>query len=205
MALKEKRIDMIGADLRDKIKELGLLWKTSENCPKIPLPVLGSWERLISDWVADISMPLIIRKGSARGQEFQHPSGRRIIVSDNTFALWVYHNVLEDKTFNISEIKGMLESNNIPMVYALKKEEKEVAKYTKTLGKFSLSDADSKWKLCHIEPVGLNSRKPTTFVPLEPAKPLRNAQIGGSFFLYYMETSFVKPYSSPGLIVQVLK
>lgn len=45
------------------------------------------------------------------------------------------------------------------MVYALKKEEKEVAKHTKTLGRYSLSDANFKWKLCHIEPVGLNSRK----------------------------------------------
>lgn len=43
MALKEKHMDMIGADLRDKIKELGQLWKRSENCPKIPLPVLDSW------------------------------------------------------------------------------------------------------------------------------------------------------------------
>lgn len=167
MALKGKRMDMIGADLRDKIKELGRLWKTSENCPKIPLSVLDSWERLISDWVADTSMPLIIRKGSARGREFLHPSGRKIIASDNTFALWVYHNALEDKTFTISEIKKMLENNNVPMVYALKKEEKEVAKHTKTLGKFSLSDADSKWKLCHIEPVGLNSRKHISDLDIE--------------------------------------
>lgn len=29
------------------------------------------------------------------------------------------------------------------------------AKYTKTLGTFSLSE----WKLCHIEPVGFNSNK----------------------------------------------
>lgn len=46
----------------------------------------------------------------------------------------------------------------------------------------------------------------TTFAPLEPAKPLHNAQIGGSFFYYTcMKTSFAKPYSSPGQIVQTLK
>ena len=45
------------------------------------------------------------------------------------------------------------------MVYALTKEDKKTAKYTKTLGKDALSDADTKWKLCHIEPVGMNSRK----------------------------------------------
>lgn len=45
-----------------------------------------------------------------------------------------------------------------------------------------------------------------TFAALEPAKPLNDAQIGGSFFYYtYMKTSFAKPYSSPEQIVQVLK
>lgn len=29
-----------------------------------------------------------------------------------------------------------------------------------------------------------------TFAPLEPAKPLHNAQIGGSFFLYIHENKF---------------
>lgn len=43
-------------------------------------------------------------------------------------------------------------------------------------------------------------------MPLEPAKPLHNAQIGGSFFyIHTMKTSFPKPYSSPEQIVQVLK
>lgn len=33
----------------------------------------------------------------------------------------------------------------------------------------------------------------TTFVPLEPAKPLHNAQIGGSFFYYtYHENKFLQ-------------
>ena len=46
----------------------------------------------------------------------------------------------------------------------------------------------------------------TTFAALEPAKPLNNAQIGGSFFYYtHMKTSFTKPYSSPEQIVQILK
>ena len=45
-----------------------------------------------------------------------------------------------------------------------------------------------------------------TFAALEPAKPLNDAQIGGSFFYYtYMKASFAKPYSSPEQIVQILK
>lgn len=45
-----------------------------------------------------------------------------------------------------------------------------------------------------------------TFVPLKPAKPLYNAQIGWLFFYYtYMKTSFIKPCFSPEQVVQILK
>ena len=152
-------MDFVGINIRNKIKELGRLWKSSENQLNISMDVLNSWSNLIAEWAKDESMPLIIRKGNYRGQEFTHPSGRKIIISDNTFALWVYHNVLDEKTFNLFELKSMLNSNKIPMVYALTKEEKKKAKYTKTLGKDALSNTDAKWKSCHIEPVGLNSRK----------------------------------------------
>lgn len=87
-------MDFVGAIIRDKIKELGRLWKSSENHMNVSIDVLNSWDTLISEWAEDESMPLIIRKGSSRGQEFTHPSGRKVIISDNTFAIWVYHNVL---------------------------------------------------------------------------------------------------------------
>ena len=46
----------------------------------------------------------------------------------------------------------------------------------------------------------------TIFTPLEPAKPLYNAQIGGSFFIYrYMNLQYPKHYSSPTQIVRILK
>lgn len=153
-------MDFVGINIRNKIKELGRLWKeSSENQLKISMDILNSWNNLIAEWTKDESMPLIIRKGNYRGQEFSHPSGRKVIISDNTFALWVYHNVLNEKIFDLFKLKSMLNSNKIPMVYVLTKEEKKKAKYTKTLGKDALSNIDAKWKLCHIEPVGLNSRK----------------------------------------------
>ncbi len=152
-------MDCVGDVIRDKIKELGQLWKSSKNCRNVSIDILNSWNTLIAEWAKDESMPLIIRKGSSRGQEFTHRSGRKVIISDNTFALWVYRNVLGRKTYTLLELKNKLNSNEIPMVYALSKEDKKKAKYTKTLGKDALSDEDSKWKLCHIEPVGMNSRK----------------------------------------------
>jgi hypothetical protein len=152
-------MDFIGVDIRNKIKELGRLWKSSGNRLSVSIDILNSWDTLISEWAKDESMPLIIRKGSSRGQEFTHSSGRKVIISDNTFALWVFRNVLDGKTYSLLELKNKLNNNEIPMVYALTKEDKKKAKYTKILGKDALSNANVKWKLCHIEPVGLNNRK----------------------------------------------
>ncbi len=160
--------DLIGDDIRAKIKELGFLWKSSANRPNVSMNVLNSWEQLISDWAKDETMPLIIRKGSQRGREFVHSATHRVIIaSDNTFALWVYRNILDGKTFSLDELKSKLLNNDIPMVYALTPAEKKVAKHTKTLSKDALSDSDTKWKLCHIHPVGLNTRKPLQEIDID--------------------------------------
>ncbi len=42
-------------------------------------------------------------------------------------------------------------------------------------------------------------------MPLEPAKPLSDAQIGGSFFILTMKTEYCKHYSSPRQIIDILR
>lgn len=148
--------DLVGDDIREKIKEIGRLWRNSPNNPQIDIEVLKKWDNLIEEWIADKDMPLIIRKEtSKRGQSFVHSSGREIIVSDNTVALWVYGNVLKGTVFTLSQIKELLRQNELPMVYIATKEIKANAKYTKPLS----SNALANWKLCHIQGVGFNTNK----------------------------------------------
>ena len=148
--------DFIGDDIREKIKEIGRLWRMSEHNPHIDDDVLLNWNHVIDEWIDNKNMPLIIRKDrSMKGQSFIHPCGREIIVSDNTFAIWVYYCVMNGKTYTLSQLKEMLSSNEIPMVFMQTKEILEKGKYTKPLGTYSLPE----WKLCHIEPVGFNSNK----------------------------------------------
>lgn len=146
--------DIVGDDIRQKIKEIGILWRNSPHNPLIDSEVVKKWENLIEEWVADETMPLIIRKEtSKRGQAFSHPCGREIIVSDNTVAIWVFSNVLKGKVFTLSDIKELLQNNELPMVFMATKEIKAKAKYTKPLGSYALSN----WKVCHIKPVGFNT------------------------------------------------
>ena len=146
--------DLVGEEIRMKIKEIGTLWHNSPNNPQIGIDILENWNNLIEEWIADKDMPLIIRKETnKRGQSFVHPCGREIIVSDNTVAIWVYSNVLKGIVFTLSQIKELLSKKKLPMVFMATKEIKANAKYTKPLGSYALPN----WKLCHIQPVGFNT------------------------------------------------
>lgn len=149
--------DLIGNEIREKIREIGVLWRNSEYNPHIDNEVLNHWNNVIMEWSEDAGMPLIIRKDAnkLKGMSFEHPSGREIIVSDNTFAIWVYNRVMNGVTYSLGQMKEMLAANEIPMVFMQTKGMTENAKYTKPLGSYSLPE----WKLCHIEPVGFNSNK----------------------------------------------
>ena len=151
-----KSQDLIGDDIRTKIKEIGILWHNSPNNPVIKNETLDKWENLIEEWIADETLPLIVRKEtSKRGQSLKHPSGREIIISDNTVAIWVYSNVLKNYTPTLSEIKNLLAHNELPIVFMATNEIKAKAKYTKPLGNYALTN----WKVCHISSVGFNTNK----------------------------------------------
>ena len=149
--------DFIGNEIRDKIRELGKLWKNSDSNPLIDNDIKNKWEQLIYEWKDNKEMPLIVRKQSAiRGSEIIHSTGRKIIITDNSFSQWIYSNVMDNKTYSLDEIKTMLFKDEIPMCFAIKKEDVNKVKYRKTLGQYSVNRRG--WKLCHIDGVGLNSK-----------------------------------------------
>lgn len=159
--------DIVGDDIRQKIKEIGLLWRNSPHNPTIDSEVLKKWDILIREWIDDETIPLIIRKEtSKKGQAFKHPCGRDIIVSDNTVAIWVFSNVLKGKVFTLSNIKELLQNNELPMVLMATSEIKKNAKYTKTLGCQSLSN----WRVCHIQSVGFNTNTSITDLDISEIK-----------------------------------
>jgi hypothetical protein len=143
--------------IKEKIREIGRLWKNSNSQPKINSEFLSKWEKLIYEWKDDKSLPLIIRnKQGSRGSEIKHKAtGRSIIFSDNSFAKWVYENVMDEKSFTLDDIKQNLKDDKIPIALVIKPSEKKNAKYKKTLGKNSVNKRG--WKLCHIAPIGFKN------------------------------------------------
>lgn len=71
-------MDFVGAVIRNKIKELGQLWKSSENHVNVSIDVLNSWDTLISEWAEDESMPLIIRKVAVEDKNLLTRQGEKL-------------------------------------------------------------------------------------------------------------------------------
>jgi hypothetical protein len=160
--------DLVGEEIREKIKEIGKLWRNSQNNLLVNKEILSNWNSLIEEWIENEDMPLIIRKDANKykGQSFLHPSGREIIVSDNSFAIWVFGQAIKEKTYTLLQIKKMLAANEIPMVFMQTKNVMQYGKYTKPLGAYSMLG----WKICHITPVGFNSNKSIEELKIEDIK-----------------------------------
>ncbi len=160
-----KKEPTVDSEIMNKIREIGVLWKKSPNKPQLSKQVLDKWESVIGEWLEDKSMPLIARKKTkteGRGKVISHPSGRKIIISDNTFPDWMFSNILRGKIYELSELKEMLENNELPIAFSFEKWEKTEATYTKTF-----SENLQFWKVCHIKAVGFNSRKSIKEIPIE--------------------------------------
>lgn len=144
-------------DIAQKVQELGRVWADSPHCPRVDPNVVQGWATLLRRWQADTSLPLLVRKTSmVGGSELEHKSGRKIVSTDNSPAQWSCNLALRGVIPELSDIRDGFANDSIPMSFAHKRSEREHRKYHCTLGAYSINNAG--WKLCHIEPVGLNSR-----------------------------------------------
>lgn len=149
--------DELPTNISNIVRNLGRLWADSNVCPHIENDIKISWDKLLSEWVDDTSLPLLIRKSSLiRGSEIIHSSGRRIIPTDNSPAQWSCNLALRGITPSIFEIREAFKNDSIPIAFANKKEEENQRKYHCSLGKYTINK--NGWKLCHISAVGLNSQ-----------------------------------------------
>lgn len=143
--------------MEDSIGDLGAQWARESSRPRVTRQTLEGWHALLHDWIADESIPLLIRKASTvRGSEVIHSSGRIIVPTDNSPAQWACYLAVTGVFPSIDEIKHRFDSSTIPVSFAHKPSERDQRRHHGTLGKFSVNKQG--WKLCHIEEVGLKSR-----------------------------------------------
>ena len=130
------------------------------------------WDALIRAWADDSTLPLYIRKSEARagrGSVVIHgESKREIIITDNGPAHFTLSMALNNNLISLAQIRTLIESDAIPVAFALSGEEKD-SKY-----RFSRHEVDQPnkkgWKVAHIDEIGLKTRKSVSQIPLEVLK-----------------------------------
>ena len=148
------------------VRKLGELWARNQHLPKVDPQISKGWQRLLNEWAEDASLPLLVRKGSlVRGSELRHSSGRKVVPCDNSPAQWACYLALTGNVPTCAEIRKWFSNDLIPVSFANKKTEANLRRYHCTLGSYTVNKA--RWKLCHIEVVGLKARTPLTEVPIE--------------------------------------
>lgn len=154
-------------DIAKLIYGLGNIWSGNEVCPQINVEIKSRWDELLREWMDDLSVPLLIRKSSyVKGSVVVHSTDRKIVPTDNSPAQWACHLALQGIVPEISDVRDFFEKDTLPVALANKKQEKEKRTYHCTLRKFSTAG----WKLCHITPVGLNTRTPLSNIDISSLK-----------------------------------
>jgi hypothetical protein len=154
--IENKAIDVVGNEIRAKIREIGKIWYNSPNKIRLSENSINYWYNIIKEWKNDKTLPLVVRKEiNRRGEAINHPSGREIIFSDNSFATWIICNVINNKLYSLDEIKNKLLNDEIPFMFISTKSLKEKAKYKKNLG----DNETIGWTLCHKEAIGFNKKE----------------------------------------------
>jgi hypothetical protein len=150
--------DELPQEMRRAIANLGRFWAGYPNRPRPTQDVSSHWEKLISDWTNEDSLPLYVRKQTlGRGSVLPHSSGRRLIPTDNSPAKWSFALACRGDKPSLSDIAELIGKDRIPVTMALTSREKENVKYRCTLRELQrdIPGPSTRWKLGHIDDVGL--------------------------------------------------
>jgi len=153
--------DYIGGLLEEAAKK----WYECDLRPRISNDSLKHWDGLVDEWIQDKSVPILVRKSNGRGSKIKHKEGRTIILTDNTPANWSFSMAYQGYSPDLNEIKDLLTNDKIPIVFAISAEDKgKVVMKGNRRKDFDINQKG--WKVCHIEEVGLRTRKKINDIPL---------------------------------------
>jgi hypothetical protein len=155
-------------DIVDHIMAAANSWLASPARPVVSDGTLSGWDGLISAWLADQDMPLLVRNSKGRGRAVQHPSGRMVVCCDNAPANWCLAMALMGRTPDTVEIIEALESGLLPIQMMASKKDLAECRYQGCLARVrNVPNLNTLgWKICHIERVGLNDAREIDVIPI---------------------------------------
>ena len=151
--------DDLGTELTKAIRNAATLWFHSPLRPQISPDVLHGWSALLQGWLADSSLPMLVRSSKGPpGSLIDHPNGRRLVPTDNSPAQWVFTLAERGEVPTLDQIHRWFAADRIPVAMAIKKKDKPDTKYFCNLATVKDNPNDLGWKVAHIEAVGLRRR-----------------------------------------------
>ena len=148
--LDMKRLAALSSTARENLAgqlgDLGRQWAKSPDRPRPEQSVLRRWEHVLDDWIADPSLPLVIRESRRRGERATCSNGREVVFSDNSPANWSFGLALAGEVPDIRSWTSSSLLDSVPLTFLTK-------------GPAAKRDLNkSGWKICHIEPVSDRKR-----------------------------------------------
>ena len=157
--------------------EMGEFWRDSPLRPRPTIEALTYWSALVDEWVADESMPLLIRKGSLKTLRCVHPKGRTFVRCDNSPAHWAFMGAFRDARPSLADVREQLTLGHVPMALARTREEsKRIADGLdeamgghlgqSRYGQVNKFPGGMAYKLCHLEGIGIKARGDVQDLPV---------------------------------------
>ncbi len=142
---------------RVALRRLASNWRESPTRPNISGHDALRWHGLAQEWVHDRTMPLLVRRPRCgRGREIAHPSGRVLVPTDDSPAMYLLSLAMEQRRPSLEALRYALETARLPIAGALTAEEREHARYRGTVNDMDAPNLNEMgYTVCHITQVGL--------------------------------------------------
>lgn len=103
-------------------------WMQSPMRPHPAPEVLARWDALLSQWIEEPTISLLIRKyNDNRGHALHHSYGRILVPADNSPAQWVFALALNGYCPSLEQLSLQLTTGELPVAMALGTKEREGA------------------------------------------------------------------------------
>ena len=148
--------EMVGVPeyLDSGIRELAIQWQSDTLRLVVHPDQIESYEEQLKKWLADKSLPLLIRKYRRdRGHTKSHKSGRTLVPCDNAPANYFLSSALFDYPFAAKEVPERLESGELPVGMIADAGATYKGHQSVNMDPPNLNTLN--FKICHIEPVGI--------------------------------------------------
>lgn len=138
------------------IRGLARQWFHDPERPRIAPEALKVWMGSIREFTSNNKYHLLLRRsGSARGKSIGHLSGRNVVFTDNSPAIWLFRKAAHGEQLQSDEIEQCLHDHTLPVALAFSRSEYESAAFKGVLTDYK----NWQFQLCHYDDIGKPSLK----------------------------------------------